>query len=248
MRLRSNVRMVSVLAVAGSAWWVGVGCGGEETHETVVNGGCGQGTTMNSDGLCVPLDSLDAGTGGTGGGSGGSGGEDASAGSGGSDAGTGGTAGLGGGGGTAGESGSGGNGGVAGSAGGGGLGGSAGSAGGAGVGGAAGFGASGLDPRLVLSDPDGEPCDLPGQPQCDDHKACRISSPTSGTCDAWNPACPTVSFCPPHQPCTDNWDCWAQQQCFDNGCRTVCKLGSDTCDEGETCVDVGHFERGVCMP
>jgi sulfatase-modifying factor enzyme 1 len=118
MRLRSNVRMVSVLAVAGSAWWVGVGCGGEETHETVVNGGCGPGTTMNSDGLCVPLDSPDAGTGGAGGGSGGSGGEDASAGSGGGDAGTGGSAGLGGGGGSAGESGSGGNGGSSGGVGG----------------------------------------------------------------------------------------------------------------------------------
>jgi hypothetical protein len=125
----------SIAQVRWGGWMAAIGlfgaagiaaCGSDEPTQTVIQSGCGPGTTMDpSTNLCIPLNDVDSGVGGTSG-SGGTTAADAAAGSGGqSGGGSGGTAGTGGTGSTGGDAG-------AGQAGAGGAAGSSGAAGAAG--------------------------------------------------------------------------------------------------------------------
>ncbi len=138
--------------------------------------------------------------------------------------------------GTAGSSGSSG-GGSSGSTGTGGSGGSSGN----GTGGSS--GTTGMDPGLVLPDPNGTLCTHYGTNiGCSNLEVCRIYDHNSGRCET----CDTCGNLDDY--CVTDRDCDILFQCYEHICTNICPLGTSYCGAVSDCVDVGNDTYGVCKP
>jgi len=123
----------------------------------------------------------------------------------------------------------------------GGIGGTAGAA--AGAGGAGGFSGAGLDPDLALP-ASGDDCEVGEFCWGNIYWACRISSPTGGTCES----CPYAALCGVQgSSCSQSDECGTLYQCYQGKCAEICELGVDGSCAAVDCVDVGHQSYGVCV-
>lgn len=102
---------------------------------------------------------------------------------------------------------------------------------------------TGLSPDLSLAADDGTICadGALGYGGCGAGQACRFYSPSENHCDPVGGALLGDS-------CADSSECDSLFVCFMGQCSNFCTLGTTECGAPTDCVDVGHPNKGACLP